>query len=216
MIDELLLKCGQCGVVACKTEPGTAELPDHCPIGPAAAVLDEVRAIYDDETIRRWALEAARTEAAGYLRQTRVEEVMAFARRLGAEHLGIACCVGTQREARLAQEIFEKHRFRVSTVACKVGSIPKESVGLRDTEKIRPGQYEALCNPIGQARLLAAAGTELNVVVGLCVGHDSLFFRYSEAPATVLVVKDRVTGHNPAAALYTSRSYYRRLREPER
>jgi len=54
---------------------------------------------------------------------------------------------------------------------------------------------------------------ELNVLVGLCVGRDSLFFRYSEAPVTVLMVKDRVTGHNPAAALYTSESYYRRLRK---
>ncbi len=96
-----------------------------------------------------------------------------------------------------------------------MGSIPKEALGLDDTEKIRPGQFEALCNPIAQAKLLAAAGTELNVLVGLCVGHDSLFFRYSEAPVTVLVAKDRVTGHNPAAALYTSRSYYSRLREPE-
>jgi uncharacterized metal-binding protein len=50
-------------------------------------------------------------------------------------------------------------------------------------------------------------------VVGLCVGHDSLFFRHSVAPVTVLVAKDRVTGHNPVAALYTSHSYYRRLRE---
>jgi uncharacterized metal-binding protein len=62
--------------------------------------------------------------------------------------------------------------------------------------------------------LLAAAGSELNVLIGLCVGHDSLFFQHSKAPVTVLMVKDRVTGHNPAAALYTSRSYYRRLRKP--
>jgi uncharacterized metal-binding protein len=94
-----------------------------------------------------------------------------------------------------------------------VGSIPKDEIGLADGEKIRPGQFEALCNPIGQARLLNEAGTELNIVVGLCVGHDSLFFRHSEAPVTVLVAKDRVTGHNPVAALYTSHSYYRRLRE---
>jgi uncharacterized metal-binding protein len=49
--------------------------------------------------------------------------------------------------------------------------------------------------------------------VGLCVGHDSLFFRHSEAPVTVLVAKDRVLAHNPAAGLYLSSSYYRRLLE---
>jgi uncharacterized metal-binding protein len=52
-------------------------------------------------------------------------------------------------------------------------------------------------------------------VVGLCVGHDSLFFKYAQAPTTVLVAKDRVFGHNPAAALYLSRSYYRKLMRQE-
>lgn len=42
-------------------------------------------------------------------------------------------------------------------------------------------------------------------------GHDSLFLKHSEAPCTVLVVKDRVLGHNPVAALYTSTGYYRKL-----
>jgi len=97
-------------------------------------------------------------------------------------------------------------------VCCKAGSIPKEAIGLSDEEKIHPGQFEALCSPIGQAKLLNAAGTGLNVLVGLCVGHDSLFFRHSDAPVTVLVAKDRVTGHNPAAVLYTSHSYYGRLK----
>jgi uncharacterized metal-binding protein len=100
----------------------------------------------------------------------------------------------------------------VYSVCCKVGSIPKEEIGLSDADKVHPGSFEALCNPVAQATLLNEAGTGLNIVVGLCVGHDSLFFRNSQAPVTVLVAKDRVTGHNPAAALYTSHSYYRRLR----
>jgi uncharacterized metal-binding protein len=70
-----------------------------------------------------------------------------------------------------------------------------------------------MCNPVGQAALLAQAGAEFNVVIGLCVGHDSMFFMHSKVPATVLVVKDRVLGHNPVAALYTTHSYYRRLTE---
>ena len=44
--------------------------------------------------------------------------------------------------------------------------------------------------------------------MGLCVGHDSLFFRHSEAPVTVLAVKDRVLGHNPLAAVYLADGYY--------
>jgi uncharacterized metal-binding protein len=214
MATELELKCDRCGPQSCRLQPGTQPPPEHCPAPRSEQLLAAVRAYYQQESSdRQLAVQAARTEAAGYCRDTRVEEVIAFARRLEVEHLGIACCVGTLREARLAHEIFEAGGFRVSTVCCKVGSIPKEDVGLTDAEKIRPGQFEALCNPIGQARLLAEAGTQLNVVIGLCVGHDSLFFRHSAAPVTVLVVKDRVLGHNPAAALYTSRSYYRRLRQ---
>jgi uncharacterized metal-binding protein len=54
--------------------------------------------------------------------------------------------------------------------------------------------------------------TDFNIVFGLCVGHDSLFMRYSQALCTTLVVKDRVTGHNPLAALNLHSSYYRRLK----
>jgi uncharacterized metal-binding protein len=139
---------------------------------------------------------------------------MHFARGIGARKLGIANCVGLIREAKMVQEIFEAHGFQVHTVCCKVGSRPKEEIGLTDEEKIIPGRYEPICNPIAQAELLNAVKTDLNVVIGLCVGHDSLFFRHSKAPVTVLVAKDRVTGHNPVAAVYTSHSYYKRLKQP--
>jgi uncharacterized metal-binding protein len=202
-----------CGVRACSAEPGTEKYPPFCPMPMETAILSRAEEAYlSQDDLREFALAAARTEAAGYCKEPRVEEIMNFAQRIGARRLGIASCVGLIREARMLQEILEANGFEVDSVCCKVGSIDKEKIGLKDEEKIRPGQYESLCNPVGQAMLLNAAGTELNIVVGLCVGHDSLFFKYSEAPVTVLVAKDRVTGHNPAAALYTSHSYYRRLR----
>ena len=68
-----------------------------------------------------------------------------------------------------------------------------------------------MCNPILQAKLLNKAGTELNVVIGLCVGHDSLFYKCSEALSTTLVTKDRVLAHNPVGALYQVKAYYKRL-----
>jgi uncharacterized metal-binding protein len=209
------LKCPQCGVQACSKGPD-APAPPFCPAVTNADVLAAARRVYqNDAETRRLSAASARVEAEGYCRWPRVQEVMAFARRLGAKHLGIAHCAGLVREARLLQEILEANGFQVSGVICKAGSIPKEEIGLTDAEKVRPGGFEALCNPVGQAMLLNAAGTELNVVVGLCVGHDSIFFRHSDAPVTVLVAKDRVTGHNPVAALYTSQSYYRRLRDPQ-
>ena len=206
--------CAICKVRACSAEPGTKQYPSYCPVPVEAGLLRQVEQAYLEEPeLRRLALESARTESAGYCVTTRIEDIMDFARRIGAEKLGIAHCVGLMEEARLAREIFIAGGFEVYTVCCKVGSIDKEAIGLADAEKIRPGQFEALCSPVGQAALLDKVGTQLNVVVGLCVGHDSLFFMHSKAPATVLIAKDRVLGHNPAACLYTSHSYYRRLTE---
>jgi uncharacterized metal-binding protein len=211
------LRCAMCGVWACSAEPGTRKVPPFCPMSTEEGVLSRAEEMYLNQVeLRELALAAARTEAAGYCKEPRVEEVMNFARRIGAQRLGIASCIGLIREARILQEILKANGFEVDSVCCKVGSIDKEKIGLRDEEKIRPGQYESLCNPVGQAMLLNKAGTELNIVVGLCVGHDSLFFKHSEAPVTVLVAKDRVTGHNPVAALYTSHSYYKRLRVVQR
>ena len=208
--------CVLCGVKACTAEPDTKKHPAFCPMPAEAELLAEVeRAYLEREDLRRLAIESARTEAAGYCRSTRVEEIMDFARRIGAGRLGIAHCVGLMQEAKAARDIFAAGGFEVYTVCCKAGSIDKEKIGLRDDEKVRPGQYEAMCSPVGQAALLAKVGTQLNVVIGLCVGHDSLFFMHSKAPATVLVAKDRVLGHNPVAALYTSHSYYRRLMEKQ-
>ena len=206
--------CNLCNIKACAVEPGAKKLPQFCPMVHEADLLTDVSRVYrENEEVQRLSLESARTEAAGYCKVTRIEEIMDFARRLDVQRLGIAHCIGMMTEARAAGEIFQAGGFEVFAACCKAGSIPKESIGLKDEEKVRPGQYEPLCSPLGQAALLASAGTQLNVVIGLCVGHDSLFFMHSKAPATVLVAKDRVLGHNPVACLYTSHSYYRRLVE---
>jgi uncharacterized metal-binding protein len=208
--------CTTCRVEACNCEPGARTPPGFCPMVTDLQLLNEVEQIVtEDDALRRMAAESARTEAAGYCRATRVEEIMDFARRMGWNHLGIAHCIGLMKEAEAARRIFTAGGFQVSTVCCKTGSIDKGEVGLLDAEKVHPGEYEVLCNPVGQAALLAKAGTQFNVVIGLCVGHDSMFFMHSKAPVTVLVAKDRVLGHNPVAALYTSDSYYRRLTRGE-
>lgn len=204
--------CTLCYVKACEAEPGAKQPPQFCASQQEQAALEAVEQQYHDEAeLLRLAQASARTEASGYMRRTRVEDIMDFARRIGAHKLGIAHCIGLIEEARIAADIFMAGGFEVQSVCCKVGAMPKEKLGLADNEKVHPGKHESACNPVAQARLLAEAGTQLNVVIGLCVGHDSLFFMHSAAPATVLVAKDRLLGHNPVAALYTSHSYYRRL-----
>ena len=91
-----------------------------------------------------------------------------------------------------------------------MGAVPKIAVGLDMTHS---ALGKNMCNPILQAKILNEKETDLNIVVGLCVGHDSLFYKYSEALCTTLVTKDRVLGHNPVAALYQTESYYKRLLE---
>ena len=151
---------------------------------------------------------SAEVEFENYCKATRVEEICEFARKIGAEKLGIATCVGLLKEARTAAAIFRKHGFEVYGAACKAGAVRKIDIGL-DPAQESLGPH--ICNPILQAKLLNEQKTDLNIVIGLCVGHDSLFYKYSDALCTTLVTKDRVLGHNPAAALYQADGYYSRL-----
>jgi len=151
---------------------------------------------------------SAEIEAGHYMEYSRVEEVMSYAEKLGFKRLGIAFCIGLREEARLLDEIFEKRGFEVYSVCCKACGIPKSEM---DLMRLHPEmEQESTCNPIGQAKILSESHTDLNVILGLCVGHDILFSKYSEAPVTTLIVKDRVLAHNPAGALYSS--YYRKNR----
>ena len=120
---------------------------------------------------------------------------------MGYARLGLAFCGGLTKEAAVVDEILKNHGFEVVSAVCKAGAVPKEEIGVRDDQKIHIGEHESMCNPIFQAILLNKAGTQFNVVLGLCVGHDSLFFKYAEAPTTVLAVKDRVRAitHSPAS-----------------
>jgi uncharacterized metal-binding protein len=135
---------------------------------------------------------------------------------MGFTRIGIATCISMVDLARTLSGILESHGFEVASAACKNGGVPKERLGLRDEDKIRPGTYEPMCNPLSQAELLNDAGCELNIVLGLCVGHDSLFFKHSKGLATTLVAKDRVLAHNPVGALQLADTYFQRVWGPLR
>lgn len=190
--------------------------PGWCPSKVDDSGIVEGFAKYQDPFLAKVAMESARIEAEGYCKWTRVEEICTFAKRMGFQKIGIAFCVGVFDLANTMTRILESHGFVVASVCCKAGGIAKEEIGLTDEEKVRPGGFEAICNPISQAELLNRAGTDFNVVIGLCVGHDSLFYRHSEALVTTLVAKDRALGHNPATALMLAEGYFDRVWGPER
>ncbi|HUK29461.1 MAG TPA: DUF1847 domain-containing protein [Candidatus Acidoferrales bacterium] len=202
-----IIDCADCGINPCEKGSGNVSF-NACPMNTAKEVLENASQIYKSE-IREMAHAAALVEAKGYMKWTRVEDTMEFARVMGYKKLGIACCVGLRREGAILESILRKNGFEVCSAVCKTGGVAKETLGIKDEEKVRPGGFEAMCNPIAQAMLLDSAGCELNILVGLCVGHDSLFAKASKAPVTTLVAKDRVLGHNPVAAIYNHQSYYK-------
>lgn len=211
MEKEIIPTCVDCGTQNCKYKDRT--YPDFC---PTENLKEEDRQWalerYDEGRNREIMIASAEVEYEGYCQWTRVQEIMEFARKIGAHRICIANCIGLIREARIFARILRANDFEVYSVICKVAGAAKSSIGIpKECENIGA----AMCNPILQARLLNQAHTELNVVIGLCVGHDSLFYKYSNAYTTTLVTKDRVTGHNPAAVLYTANSYYRKKLMPE-
>lgn len=144
---------------------------------------------------------AAAVEASGYGVLNRIQEVAEFARRMGYQRIGLAFCIGLADEAELLRRYYRQEGFAVATACCKIGGLSKAALGM---DRLHPGwDVEATCNPVGQAMELQRSRCDLHVAVGLCVGHDAVFGASSGVPVTTLVVKDRVLGHNPLAALYT-------------
>jgi len=225
------LACSRCsaqwskaGATHCWSEPGSGPpRPGACPSGSEGRLLRDSFAVYRGRgEDARIAAVAGKVEGLCYepipgsdavnARWTRVEDTIAFAKLMGYRRIGIATCIGLLEETNRLAEILAAQGFAVESVCCKAGSIDKLELGLAEVDKVRPGTFEPACNPIAQARLLNRARTDMNVIVGLCVGHDMLFAKHAKAPVTTLVVKDRVTGHNPVAVLYGTHFYYKRLR----
>lgn len=205
--------CIDCAAGACDGKHGT--FPAFCLTADIAGGGDN--SVLCEESLDKYlndpedsliAKASATVEFENYCKMTRVEEICEFAGKIGATKLGIATCVGLLREARTAAEIFRRKSFEVYGTACKVGAVRKTAIGL-DPEQESLGPH--ICNPILQAKILNEKKTDLNIVIGLCVGHDSLFYKYSDALCTTLVTKDRVLGHNPVAALYQADGYYSKL-----
>ncbi len=204
------LSCVDCHAFHCHYQD--SRYPEFCPTVnmPEETYQRAMGALMSEED-NRIAVAAACVEYEGYGKRTRVEEVIQFAKKIGAKKIGIATCLGLVEESRILTKILRINGFEVVGAVCKAGATPKVDIGI-------PAACEAvganMCNPVLQAELLNDANTDLNLIVGLCVGHDSLFIKHSKALCTSVITKDRVLGHNPAAALYTSGMYYKRLLEP--
>ena len=217
--------CAKCSIEVskriCQQEEG--KYPSFCPTINKSEVIENAFEELKKPEILEFAKQASIQEGEGYAdrelgyAQTkplkpRILEIIEFAKKMNYQKLGLIFCMGLRQEAKVVESILTVNGFDVVSGLCKMGRIPKEKIGVRDDQKIKIGCFESMCNPIAQAYILNDENTEFNIMMGLCVGHDSLFLKYSEAPCTVFAVKDRLLGHNPLAAIYNIDSYYRSLK----
>ena len=201
----IIRSCVDCGNTNCGNEKG--KFPEFCATTHLSeSTREKVIDLYAEPENHKAMVESAIVESENYCQMTRVEETIQFAKQMQVKKIGIATCVGLIKETRILTRILREHGFEVYGIGCKADTMKKVDMGI-------PAACENtgrnICNPILQAELLNEAGTDLNIVVGLCVGHDSLFYKYSQALTTTLIVKDRVLGHNPVAALYQADGYYK-------
>ena len=126
------------------------------------------------------------------MRSNRIEEILNFTRGMNLTKLGIAHCITFSHEAEVLEQYFSKY-FTVYTVGCKHDKVRKKDILGGDSKRI-------MCNPAGQAEFLNNHGTELNISMGLCVGHDMIFSKQSKGLVTNLFDKDFTNNNNPSIA----------------
>ncbi len=172
--------CASCQIHAC-VSGDKEKMPKNCPMHNEE-LMERAKAEYAKPEYRDFYKNSCLVESEGYCQWPRVKEIAEFCKKNGFTKIGVAFCTGLRQEGKVACEIFRNHGLEVVSV---------------------------MCNPVAQAMLLNEQNTQFNVVIGLCVGHDSMFYKYSEAMCTTLVTKDRVLAHNPAGALYCAGSYFK-------
>lgn len=123
----------------------------------------------------------------------RIEQIKEFALEANYEKIGIAHCITFYREAEIIQKYLEKD-FQVFCVDCKYGRLRKKDL-------LNDNSFGVLCNPAGQAKFLNDKKTDLNISLGLCVGHDMIFNIESKALVTTLYSKDFTNNNNMDVAV---------------
>ncbi len=152
--------------------------------------MTNIEKLYDKQS-----LEIMHTAEDAYIRGSdRIHEIKNFARKGGIKRIGIAYCVSMPQEAEAVKQ-FLSDEFEVYSIDCKCGRVTKrEMLGCEGNS--------IMCNPAGQAEYLKENNTDLNISMGLCVGHDMVFNQTSVSPVSTLVVKDRTTKNNTMESIH--------------
>ena len=213
----ILPQCAKCPGAYCRNMPieeiRKDILPEYCPMKTSEEMIKSVTEKYMMDDVKKIYVPATITEKEAYevvrgvrmAVRPRIKELIEYGKLIKAQKIGVAFCAGLRDEGERIAKILEDSGFTVASVMCKCGGTDKEKLGVEKEYKIEdPLKFEPGCNPILQETLLNKSETDINVIVGLCLGHDMLFTMNSKAPVTTLIVKDRLLGHNPVIALYSN------------
>lgn len=206
--------CANCKVYGCiEKDRGGKVIPRNCPMQDEK-YLSEIHEEYMKPEVNRFYVA---TKSPGPRRgrtsfTPRLRRVIDVCKMMGYKRLGLAFCVGFKDESNLYSKILRSHGFEVVSVSCCNGGFNIADYGVPLPDGC---DYDAACNPLGQARLMNEQKVQFNLVMGLCAGHDSLFMKHAEAMSTVIAVKDPATGHSPVMALYLYDQYYEPYFRPD-
>jgi len=192
------IMCHNCKRIECRLGYPDG-IPSYCVSTKFKDVIERTKGEYSTPGAVDIYKASVKVVTEGFRQWPRIQEAIEFAKELNLSRIGFASCVALVNELALISELFIGAGFCVVSTACQIGRVTPEARGVPEVR----GSHGTTCNPIAQAEILNNEGTELNFILGLCLGHDILFTQYSKAPVSTLIVKDRVTGHNPAAVLYT-------------
>ncbi len=200
--------CHKCNSMSFCTVGKANRILDNCPMRIKVEIENQAAKYYEtDEFVKKSTAVASIVEAKGYIHWPRLKDTIEYAKGMGYKKLGLAFCVGLLREAQKIAEILEKYDFKIASVCCKTGSLKKVDVGVPEEYNMFSKTGYTIgwvtCNPVAQALLLNDTHTDMNIIIGLCVGHDITFTKLSEAPVTTLIAKERSSPHNPSAVLFS-------------
>lgn len=153
--------------------------------------MDSTKELYDSKALELMRLAEASLDKGA----DRLTELRNFAIKAGIKKIGLAYCMAVAKEAEAVADYLSQD-FEVLTVGCKIDRITKGEMLEQE------GLVGLSCNPLGQAAYLAENGSQMNIVLGLCVGHDMLFTMNSGVPTTTLLVKDRAHKHNTMETIH--------------
>jgi len=200
--------CHKCNSINYCAVGRASKILDNCPMKVSPQVEKEAKNLYKtEEFIKHSTGIASIVEAKGYIHWPRLKDTVEYAKGMGYKRLGLAFCVGMLQETKKIAEILEKYGFEILSVCCKTGSVKKTDVGVPEEYTMFSKTGYTIgwitCNPAAQALILNHHKTEMNIIIGLCVGHDITFTHLSKAPVTTLIAKDRSSPHDPTACLFS-------------